>query len=153
MRLPWGNPEHQVTYDGTTYYFPSGEQKEMFLADPVKYTPAFGGDCTVCSVNMGERVAGDLHFASLYAGRLFLFPGEDQKQEFHKNPEKYANADLALDGKCSVCRVEMNQEVQGKPEIGTIYQGLRYLFPGEEQRQMFLDNPSKYAVKPAIDAR
>ncbi len=141
-----GKPEYQVTYDGKTYLFPNEEQKQMFVSDPAKYTPAMGGDCTVCSVKMGQTMPGKVQFPVLYGNRLFLFPGEEQKREFLQSPETYANVDLAFDGKCSVCRVEMNQEIQGDPGIATVYQGMRYLFPGDEQRQMFLANPAKYAV-------
>jgi len=143
-----GNPQHQVTFDGKTYLFPGEEQKQMFVANPAKYVPAFHGDCTVCAVNMGQRVPGTVQFPTLYQNRLFLFPSEKQKQEFRSNPEKYAQLDLALGGKCTVCRVEMQQDVQGKPEFATVYQGQRYLFPGEKQRNMFMANPQKYAVRP-----
>ena len=60
-----GNPNIQATYDGKTYYFPSSEQKGMFLSDPAKYVPALGGDCTVCLAKMGERVPGTVHHAAL----------------------------------------------------------------------------------------
>ena len=148
-----GKPEYNATYDGKTYYFPGYEQKEMFLADPVKYVPAFGGDCTVCFANMEKRVPGTIHQATLHDNRLFLFPNEDQKQEFRKNPAKYANVDLALGGICSVCRVELKQNVAGKPEIATIHQGLRYRFPSEQQKKMFLANPAKYAVESVANAK
>lgn len=146
-----GKSDHQSTYDGKTYYFPSEKQKEMFLADPAKYVPALGGDCTVCLVKMGKRVAGNIRNATFYEHRLFLFPSADQKKEFQAHPEKYANVDLALDGKCSVCRVEMNKDVPGKPEIAVVHKGMRYLFPAEKQREMFLANPNKYAVKPSAN--
>ena len=144
-----GKSEHQTTYDGKTYYFPSEKQKKMFLADPAKYVPALSGDCTVCLAKMGKRVAGNIRYAVFHERRLFLFPGAGQKKEFQAHPDQYANVDLALGGKCAVCRVEMNKDVPGKPEIAVIHQGLRYLFPSEKQRKMFLANPDKYAVKPA----
>lgn len=65
---------------------------------------------------------------------------------FDSAPGKYAEVDLAADGKCTVCRVEMQQDVDGKAEFSAIDQGLRYLFPSEEQKQMFLANPEKYRV-------
>ena len=142
-----GKSEHQTTYDGKTYYFPSEKQKEMFLADPAKYVPALGGDCTVCLAKMGKRVPGNIRNAALHEHRLFLFPSADQKKEFQANPSEYANVDLALDGKCAVCQVEFNKDVPGKPEIAVVHQGLRYLFPAEKQLEMFLANPDKYAVK------
>ncbi len=143
-----GNPHYAATYDGKTYYFPGEDQKQMFLADPAKYVPALGGDCTVCYANMGQRVPGNIRHASLYNNRLFLFRTADQKREFVAHQKRYADVDLALGGKCAVCQVEMNKDVPGKPEIAAFYQGFRYLFPSEQQRKMFLANPAKYAVKP-----
>ncbi len=143
-----GKPEHSVVYDGHTYLFPGEEQKRMFEADPSKYTPALHGDCVVCAVEMKKRVPGSVNFGQFHGGRLFLFPGEAQRKMFTANPGKYADADLALGGKCAVCRVEMKQDMPGKPEYTVHYQGLRYLFPGPEQKKMFQANPGKYAVKP-----
>lgn len=140
-----GSPQHQVSYDRKTYLFPDENLKQKFLSDPAKYVPAMGGDCTVCQVNMGQDVPGSVMFSSLYQDRIYLFPGEMQKQAFRQNPNKYANADIAFGGKCSVCRIEMNQEVDGKPELASFYKGKRYLFPGKEQQAMFLANPAKYA--------
>lgn len=140
-----GSPQHQVAYDGKTYLFPDENLKQKFLSDPAKYVPAMGGDCTVCKVDMGKDIAGSVQFSSLYNNRLYLFPGEMQKQEFRKNPRKYANVDVALGGKCSVCRVDMNKEVDGNPAITSFYKGKRYWFPGKEQQAMFQANPAKYA--------
>ncbi|MEM8913339.1 MAG: hypothetical protein AAGC97_16355 [Planctomycetota bacterium] len=142
-----GKPEHSVVFDGKTYLFPGEEQKKMFVSNPAKYTPALGGDCTVCLSNMSRRMEGSVQFPALYEGRLYLFPSDEQKKEFQSNPAKYAKVDLAMGGQCAVCQVEMNQVVAGKPEIATIYKGMRYLFPGEEQRKMFLASPEKYAIR------
>ena len=146
-----GKSEHQTTYDGKTYYFPSEKQKEMFVADPAKFVPALGGDCTVCLAKMGKRVAGNIRNAAFHEHRLFLFPSGDQRKEFLAHPKKYTNVDVALGGKCAVCKTEMNKDVPGKPEIAVVHKSMRYLFPGEKQRDMFLANPNKYAVKPAAD--
>ena len=143
-----GNPQHQVKYDGKAYYFPGEQQKKMFLANPAKYVPALGGDCTVCFAKMGKRVPGNVRHAVFFGKRLFLFPGAEQKKEFHSNPTAYSNVDLALDGKCAVCNAEMKKDVPGKAEFTVIHQGLRYQFPSDKQRKMFLANPAKYAVKP-----
>ncbi len=143
-----GDPRYSVQLDGKVYLFPGEEQKKMFLAKPTQYAPALGGDCVVCAVDGGARTAGSVHFSVIHDGRLYLFPGEKEKAAFMANPRKYDQADLALGGMCSVCRVEMNQEVPGKPEFATIYGGKRYLFPGAEQMKMFLANPGKYVQKP-----
>jgi len=143
-----GNAAVSASYDGKMYYFPGQEQKEMFLADPAKYVPALGGDCTVCYVNMKKRVPGSVFHAALSGKRLFLFPNKELQQEFLTNSRKYADVDLALGGNCSVCRVEMGEDVPGKPEIAVVHKGFRYLFPSDEQRKMFLANPAKYEGRP-----
>ena len=140
-----GSPQFQTVYDGKTYMFPDENLKQKFLSDPAKYVPAMGGDCTVCKVDMGKDMAGSVHFSSLYKDRLYLFPGDMQKQAFRQNPSKYANADVALNGKCSVCRVELNKDVEGDPQFTSFYEGKRYWFPGKEQQDMFTANPAKYA--------
>ncbi|MEM6691555.1 MAG: hypothetical protein AAF664_19155, partial [Planctomycetota bacterium] len=103
-----GKPEYQVTYDGHVYHFPGEEQRQTFLKNPAKYVPAMGGNCIVCAVNMKQKVPGSVMHTALYRGRLYLFPGADQTEMFRKNPAKYASADVALGGNCSVCRVEMD---------------------------------------------
>ncbi len=144
-----GSPSLAATYDGTTYYFPGPDQRNMFLADPAKYVPALGGDCTVCLAKMGKRVPGSIQHAALSKKRLYLFPGKDQQQEFLANAAKYVDVDLAQGGNCVVCQVEMGKEVPGKPEIAAYYKGLRYLFPGPDQRNRFLANPAKYVTASA----
>jgi YHS domain-containing protein len=145
-----GHPSIQVAYDGKTYYFPGEEQKQMFLAAPQKYVPALGGDCVVCQTEMGKRMPGSVLHAALSGNRLFLFPNEDMKKKFTSEPRKYAQADVALGGLCSVCRVEMNQDVAGDPQVSLIHGGMRYQFASNDQRNMFLANPSKYAVKGGV---
>ncbi|QDV21901.1 hypothetical protein [Aureliella helgolandensis] len=142
-----GDPRFSVSQDGKTYLFPGEEQRRSFLNNPNKYTPALGGDCTVCLVEMGKTMPGSIRFATLHEGRLFLFPSAEQKQMFAKNPAKYADVDLAAEGKCTVCRIDMQQDVRGKPEFTVVHEGLRYWFPAAEQQQKFVNNPDKYEVQ------
>ena len=141
-----GNLKFSVQQDGKTYLFPSEEQKQMFLSNPTQYTPVLRSDCVVALVEMHKRVPGNMNFAALHNNRLYLFANKQAKTMFEANKAKYENADLALGGKCSVCRVEMNQDVAGKLEFTSIHNGMRYQFPGMEQQQMFNKNPAKYNV-------
>ena len=145
-----GSSNHQVAFDGRTYFFPGKEQRDMFLKNPAKYAPAFRGDCTVCFAKMGKHIPGNVRYSVLHRGRLFLFPGQDQKQEFFSKPTQYENVDLALNGRCAVCQVEMGQSVPGRPEFTVVHEGMRYQFPGAEQRDVFLKNPLKYSVKMSV---
>ena len=141
-----GDPKIQSTYDGKTYYFPSAEVKQMYDANPVKFTPALGGDCTVCLKLLGKRVPGSAKFASMYKERLYLFPDEEVKKKFSNAPEDFANLDLASNGDCTVCTVEVQKQVAGSPDFVIMHKGMRYQFPAAEQMKMFAANPAKYEV-------
>ena len=92
----------QSIYDGKAYRFPSEQMKAVFEASPTKFVPALGGDCTVCYARSGKRMPGNIRHAALYRGRLFLFPGDGEKQAFTEDPTSYANIDLAAMGDCVV---------------------------------------------------
>jgi len=141
-----GDAQFQTNYDGKAYYFPSAEVKQMFDAEPVKYTPALGGDCTVCLKMLGKRVPGDIKFTTLLGDRLFLFPSEEVKQKFAKDPAAFVNVDLAANGDCTVCTVEKHEKVAGNPQFVTMHKGMRYQFPEAAVMEMFVANPAKYEV-------
>ena len=108
-----GDPRFQVVYQGKTYYFPSEEQRTIFQKDPDRYAPVLGGDCVVCLVDMGERVPGSVHYSAIYRGRLYLFPGSEQRDMFIANPHKYAQP---LTGSNSGVRNDNAQSVRTKPD-------------------------------------
>lgn len=139
-----GKPAIQEVFDGHTYHFANEDGKRMFSADPAKYAPVLGGDCVVSLVKMGKRVPGNIRYASIHEGRLFLFANEQGKQMFTADPKSFANADLAFGGNCPVCRVDMQHSMAGRPEFTVVHNGLRYLFPTVAMRDTFLANPTKY---------
>jgi YHS domain-containing protein len=146
-----GSPQHQATYDGVTYYFPEEAIKDKFLANPAKYVPALGGDCTVCYAKLGKRVPGSINHSARYENRIFLFPGAEQQQAFLSNPKEFANVDLALNGDCSVCQIHHNKRVAGKPEFTEIKDGIRYQFVSAREQAAFRKDPALY-VAPASKA-
>jgi len=147
-----GSPQFSVVHDGVTYYFPGEEQKQAFLQAPAKYAPALGGDDIVTYAQTSKRVNGSLSHAVLHDGRLYLFANAQNKQRFHSQPQVFANADVALNGECPVCRVELRQRVAGKPELTAMHDGLRYFFPGEAQKEKFLQRPAAYVQAALRDA-
>ena len=94
---------------------------------------------------MAYVVEGSVRHATLRKGRVYLFPGAEQQNEFKRNPKQYDDSDLAADGNCVVCQSEKGLLVKGRREFTALHRGLRYLFPGDAQRKMFLANPTKYA--------
>ena len=143
-KLVKGDAGYSSTFDGKTYLFPGTKQKQMFDADPAAFTPVLGGDCTVCRVEKGKTVPGKAELHVVRDGRLYLFPSEKQRRMFEDNPDKYADADLALGGDCAVCLAKMGKVVPGQPEYASVHDGMRYLFPGPEQKRMFDEDPAAY---------
>ena len=148
-KLVPGSDKHAVTFDRQVYYFPSDKEKAVFAANPAQYAPALGGDCVVCRVNMGVRMPGKAEFAVIHDKRAFLFPSAKERDVFKTDPKKYESADIAEGGYCSVCAVMAKKWVAGKPESVSVYDGMRYYFPGADEKKAFDADPAKYT--PALD--
>ncbi len=146
-----GKPDYQITYDGKAYQFPSESEKQRFEADPAKYVPALGGDCTVCYAKAGKRIPGNIRHGTIYKNRAFFFTSDREKEEFLSDPSRYADVDLALNGGCAVCRVMAGKDVPGKPEFTAIHRGLRYQFVSDKERRVFLAQPEKFVGSTTSD--
>ena len=139
-----GNPEIYADFDGKRYQFASLVEQEAFLTDPDQYVPAFGGDCPVTKSQTNRRVPGSVFHPSIYQGRLFLFAGGKEKQDFRSDPGLYAKVDLAADGNCIVSSMEENKAVQGKLEHMKWHQGMRYFFSSAANVMKFEEDPEKF---------
>ena len=139
-----GSANHQVVYDGVTYFFPDANVKQTFVDNPAKFVPALGGDCTVCYANANKRMPGNIRFASIYRERLFLFPSAKEKAAFEAAPASFVDTDLAHNGNCIVCTVKAGKEVAGDVKFTAVHEGFRYLFPSDEERQMFVASPGEF---------
>jgi YHS domain-containing protein len=144
-----GSDKHTATFDRQVYQFPSAKEKEMFLANPVKYAPALGGDCVVCRVNAGVRVPGKAEFAVVHDKRAYLFPSAKERNAFKADPKKYESADVGLGGYCAVCALNAKKWVAGKAEFVSVYDGVRYFFPGADEKKAFETDPAKFT--PALE--
>ena len=147
-----GSSDYEVEFDGTRYQFPDAATRDKFAAMPERYAPALGGDCIVCWAKAGKRVAGSPQHAVIHNQRLFLFPSEKEKQMFMDTAAEFENSDVAAKGQCTVCQVMANKSVAGKPEFTAIHQGMRYFFPSDKERQMFLAEPTKFVSTSAPQA-
>ena len=113
---------------------------------PAGYSPTLGGRGWGEKAGMNNAGGGQAEHHRAQNGRLYLVPSKKRLSMFEANPGKYAAADVALNGYCSVCKVEQGKDVKGKAEFAATYDGKRYLFPGSKQLEMFKSNPAKYAV-------
>ena len=66
-----GDTAHSVPWEGATLLFASAENKEMFEADPERFTPKYGGYCAY-AVSKGYTATTDPRAWSVYNDRLYL---------------------------------------------------------------------------------
>jgi YHS domain-containing protein len=140
-----GRPQYSVIFDGREYRFPGDAEKSKFLANPDRYVPALNGNSVIAYATSGTLVPGNPRFGAYHLGRVYLFQDEREKAAFLDNPSDYAGADLAYRGASAVSLVDYRKNVAGNPGIATRYQGFRYLFASEQEREKFLRDPSRYA--------
>jgi YHS domain-containing protein len=70
-----GLPKFSARYEGATYHFASGKDRDAFKADPAKYAPAFGGYCAMGAV-MNKKLDGDPNVWRIVDGHLYLNVGK-----------------------------------------------------------------------------
>lgn len=97
-----------------------------------------------CPVELGLRsmwIRGDYNTRQLFEGRLYLFAGKEQQEEFKRNPEKYAPAYQGID---IVVWKERGEKVQGSRNYGAWAVGRVFLFSSEESLVKFEQNARYY---------
>lgn len=67
-----GSAEFSHDYNGVTYWFVSDAVRNMFIAEPEKYVPAYGGWCAL-GVALGQRFPVDPTNFKVVNGRIMLF--------------------------------------------------------------------------------
>ncbi len=113
---------------------------------------ASGGDPPLildgfCVVELSEHqrwVRGDARCPAVYAGRTFLFSGQEQRLRFLSNPARYTPA---CGGNDPVLATERNANVPGKCEFSTLCDGKVYLFASVETLARFRQSPYRYVTQ------
>ena len=108
QKLVPGRPDLTVEHDGRVFRFASEAEKQTFREKPDSFAPANEGRCPVSQVERGDFHAGDPRWGVVYGGHLFLFKDGAERDRFVKDPERYANIDLADRGLCPHCRSRTN---------------------------------------------
>lgn len=86
-----GDPRFAMEYQGKVYLLAGENQRQRFLANPLRYIPAGGGADPVVAVEENRQVLGRTDYCAVYDGRLYLFSGPDSLTRFHQNPKRYAS--------------------------------------------------------------
>lgn len=68
-----GDSKFATTHQGVKYHFSSQNNKDLFLANPMKYEPQFGGWCAFAMGDSGEKVEIDPSTFKIVDGKLYLF--------------------------------------------------------------------------------
>ncbi|MBP4139295.1 YHS domain-containing (seleno)protein [Flavobacterium geliluteum] len=68
-----GKKEVSVSYQGVIYQFSSSENKDVFLKNPSKYEPQYGGWCAYALGSSGEKVEINPETFKIIDGKLYLF--------------------------------------------------------------------------------
>ncbi|MFN3848785.1 MAG: YHS domain-containing (seleno)protein [Spirosomataceae bacterium] len=68
-----GNKQFSANFEGATYRFASAANKDIFLKDPKKYEPQYGGWCAYAMGATGEKVEIDPETFKILNGKLYLF--------------------------------------------------------------------------------
>ena len=68
-----GKKSIAAEYFGVTYFFASEANRKIFLADPSRYEPAYGGWCAYAMGESGEKVKIDPETFKIKSGKLYLF--------------------------------------------------------------------------------
>jgi YHS domain-containing protein len=67
-----GDAKFAYTWDEARYHFASAKHRDMFVADPERYAPQFGGYCTG-SMSRNVRNEGDPEGWVIQDGKLYVF--------------------------------------------------------------------------------
>ncbi|GAB5561028.1 MAG: YHS domain-containing (seleno)protein [Synoicihabitans sp.] len=93
-----GKSNLTADHEGATYRFVSKENRERFLADPTRFTPAFGGYCAFGAAK-GKLFPVEIDTWQIKDDRLILNYNDEIKAQFNANIESFlAKADVNWSG-------------------------------------------------------
>ncbi|MEL6964075.1 MAG: YHS domain-containing (seleno)protein [Pseudomonadota bacterium] len=81
-----GDAVHTSTVDGVDYYFASKASQQTFEADQAAYLPQYGGFCAF-GVSLGKKLDGDVRYADIEDGKLYLFVNAAIFEKYLENKE------------------------------------------------------------------
>ena len=79
-----GTAEFSTTYQGADFHFVSEENLNLFLADPAKYAPQYGGYCA-WAVAKGKIAKGDARRWAVVDGKLYLNYNKGIQKKWNKD--------------------------------------------------------------------
>jgi YHS domain-containing protein len=88
-----GNPAFSYTYKDSEWRFASEANRALFIANPQKYEPQYGGHCSYAAAR-NYKASGDPQAWRIVEGKLYLNYDPSIKKIWEKNiPGEVSNAD------------------------------------------------------------
>jgi YHS domain-containing protein len=87
-----GNADIKTVHDGVTYRFASEENKALFVKEPARYVPRYGGYCSN-GIVYGIPWGGDPDTWKIIDGKLYIFGGSTSRNYFLMDQKR--NLELA----------------------------------------------------------
>ena len=85
-----GKAELSHNYSGVVYRFSSAENLLLFLQNPLKYEPTYGGWCAFAMAS-GSKVDIQPHLFTIHGNRAHYFVAARAKQNFDRDILNYEN--------------------------------------------------------------
>ncbi len=83
-----GKKAYQSEYIGATWYFSSQQHLELFMEDPSKYVPQYGGYCAY-AMAQDYLAPIDVKAWTVYKGKLYLNFSTSVKRKWEKKKDVY----------------------------------------------------------------
>lgn len=83
-----GSEDFMTTWRGAEWFFSSKEHMDLFVADPVKYAPQYGGYCAY-AMSDGRLVGIDEDAFTILDGKLYLNYSKSVMKEWRTNTGQF----------------------------------------------------------------
>jgi YHS domain-containing protein/thioredoxin-related protein len=98
-----GKSDLTVEHEGRIFRFASEQSLREFRRKPDAFAPANNGHSPVSQVDRGDFHQGDPRWGVVYGGHLFVFKNGAERDQFVKDPERYARVDRTDRFNCAHC--------------------------------------------------
>ena len=83
-----GDASLALSYKGGTYHFASAEHQQMFVENPERFLPQYGGYCAYGTA-VGAKVDGDPNLWTIVDDKLYLNITRSIDRVWHRNKPRY----------------------------------------------------------------
>ena len=83
-----GNQEFTTIWRGAEWYFSSQGHRDLFIAEPLKYAPQYGGYCAY-AMREGRFVSIDKEAFTIIEGKLYLNYSKSVMNEWRTNANQF----------------------------------------------------------------